>query len=418
MCVAIAEPEDLVLIYFAGHTFVNERTGGGYLALVNTSFQEPTTGIHLPSLAQSILARSRAAHLLFILDCFQTGAMENAGRTSPYDFKPLLGPMLMHISQQQGNRLFFCSCRGNEVATEKSERSLGVFVYRMIVGLCGPASDPTTGNITLQQLHAFLASALGEQHRPHLFGKEQYPLVLVGDTPMISTPQQMPPSASAFSSTPSRPQNVGSQPVESATHFVTATAQRAPQPPSMNTGQQFSSQNLETHAIKHNIEEHLATTTVRENTQGRHQASSPNQKRSGPLSFFIGTGLQIAGMVIGLVGGILLILSPGLPVSVAFGLESFGMALLCVNAARGAYRHGIVRLLVVLLLSLVTAGILGAAYKFGYTRIITEIKIDPPLLVPVLLLAAWLALAAMLPLILAIGGYIGGLILGVRRRTR
>jgi hypothetical protein len=186
----------------------------------------------------------------------------------------------------------------------------------------------------------------------------------------------------------------------------------------MNTGQQLSSQNLETHAIKHNIEEHLATTTVRENTQGRHQASSPNQKRSGPLSFFIGTGLQIAGMVIGLVGGILLILSPGLPVSVAFGLESFGMALLCVNAARGAYRHGIVRLLVVLLLSLVTAGILGAAYKFGYTRIITEIKIDPPLLVPVLLLAAWLALAAMLPLILAIGGYIGGLILGVRRRTR
>src|SRR5207248_3782442 len=32
MCVTIAEAEDLVLIYFAGHTFMNERTGEGYLA--------------------------------------------------------------------------------------------------------------------------------------------------------------------------------------------------------------------------------------------------------------------------------------------------------------------------------------------------------------------------------------------------
>jgi tetratricopeptide (TPR) repeat protein len=518
MCVTIAEPEDLVLIYFAGHTFVDERTGEGYLALVNTSSQEPMTGIHLPSLAQSILARSRAAHLLFVLDCFQTGQIWNAYRTSPYDFKPFLGSTLMHISQQPGNRLFFCSCRGNETATEVGERSLGLFMYRMIVGLCGPASDPSTGRITLQQLHAFLASALGEQQRPHLFGKEQYSLVLVGDMPLTFTPPQMPPPTDASSSTPFVPQaqhNASGRPGESVKRFTTATAQRMPQPSSMNAEQQgklllnqaqqlvqmqnqvealhtveqglqfipqdiaaltlkcqllgslgrfqealtlveqlvqldphkaltwsmraallsnlgqyqpalaainhsleIDPQNPETQAIKNNIEEHLAAAALRESKPEQRQISSPNKKQGGPLSFFIGVGLQIAGMGIGLVGAILLILSPGLPIGVALGLESFGLALLCVNAARGAYRYGILRLVMVLLLCLVAGGILGAAYKFGYTRLIAEIIAHPSIFVPVLFLGAWLAVAATLPLVLAIGGYIGGLALGVRRRGR
>ncbi len=518
MCVTIAEPEDLVLIYFAGHAFVNERTGESYLALVNTSSQEPTTGIHLPSLAQSILARSRATHLLFILDCFQTGQLWNAHRTSSYDFKPFLGATLLHISQQRGNRLFFCSCRGNETAPEEGERGLGLFMYRMIVGLCGPAGDPATGNITLQQLHTFLVSILSEQQRPHLFGKEEYPLVLVGDMPLAFTPPQMSPSTAASFSVPSVPQtqqHASGQLGESGKSFTTATAQRMPQPSSMNAEQQgklllnqaqqlvqvqnqgealrvveqalqfvpqdvaaltlkcqilgtlgrfqealtlveqlvqldphkaltwsmraalltnigqyqpalaainrsleLDPQNPETHAVKKNIEEHLAMVVVRESTQRQPQTSSPGKKRGGPLSFFIGVGLQIAGMLIGLVGGVLLILSPGLPIGVALGLESFGIALLCVNAARGAYRHGFLRLLVVLLLCLVAVGILGVSYQFGYKQLIAEIIAHPSIFVPVLFLVAWLAVAATLPFVLAIGGYIGGLVLGVRRRGR
>lgn len=526
MCITIAEPGDLVLVYFAGHAFVDERTGEGYLALVNTHAQEPTTGIHLTSRAHSILARSRATHLLFILDCFQTGQFWSTGRTSPYDFKPLLAPTLVYISQQQGNRLFFCSCRGNETAPEMGERNLGLFMYRMVVGLTGPASDPVTGNVTLQQLHVFLANALGEQQRPHLFGKEQYPLVLVGDMPSISTPLQASPSVSSFSSTPSAQdaqQNVGVQPVDLPVRSATATAQLSPQPSSRNAREQLSleqqrqqqckllldqaqqlmqnpaealnvveqvlqiapqdvvaltlkcqilgtlgrfqdalavveqlvqldpnkaltwsmravlltnigqyqaalaavkrsleldPQSSETHAIKSNIEEHLATATVTESAQGRHQAGSPGKERGGTLSFFIGVALQIAGMVMGIVGGVLPIISPNLPVGVALGLESFGIALLCVNAARGAYRHGILRLLVVLLACLVTVGILGVVYKFGYARLIAEIVAHPPLLVPVFFAVAWLLVAAVMPFVLAVGGYIVGLVLGVRGRGR
>jgi hypothetical protein len=128
--------------------------------------------------------------------------------------------------------------------------------------------------------------------------------------------------------------------------------------------------------------------------------------------------LQVAGIILGLAGSGLLITSPTLPAGVALALASFGMALLCVNGARGAYRHGILRLLVTLLMCLLTVGILGAIYKLAYNRLLTAIIAHPPLFVSVLFLALWLSLAAILPLVLATGGYIGGLLLGVRRRMK
>src|SRR2546426_4680427 len=54
-CIQMAEPGDLVLVYFAGHAFLNESTGDGYLALATTRYQQPETGIHLFSLAQQAM---------------------------------------------------------------------------------------------------------------------------------------------------------------------------------------------------------------------------------------------------------------------------------------------------------------------------------------------------------------------------
>src|SRR5439155_729703 len=58
------------------------------------------------------------------------------------------------------------------------------------VGLCGPASETSTGNITLPKLHAYLLNVLGEQHRPQLFGQQQPPLILVGE-PSFPAVQQV-----------------------------------------------------------------------------------------------------------------------------------------------------------------------------------------------------------------------------------
>jgi len=192
VCVNVAEPGDLVFIYFGGHAFVDEASGDGYLALANTRYEQPATGMHLMSLVRHALVGSRAAQIVLILDCFQTGPIWSMRRTSPFDFKPLLGPTLQSGLQQTQGRVLYCSCRGNEYTPEAGVKKLGTLLYRMILGLSGRTADPTSGQITLQQLHTYLSSSLDQQHQPQLFGWDQRPIVLVGDMPSFAplSPQE------------------------------------------------------------------------------------------------------------------------------------------------------------------------------------------------------------------------------------
>jgi hypothetical protein len=55
-------------------------------------------------------------------------------------------------------------------------------------------------------------------------------------------------------------------------------------------------------------------------------------------------------------------------------------------------------------------------YKFKYASIVQAIIDHPPLMTAFLFLALWLVVAAAVPLLLSIGGWIAGLIRGVRRK--
>ncbi len=188
LCVNVADPGDLVFLYLAGHTFLSETNGDGYLAFTNTHYQQSATGLPLQSLVRQAILRSHAAQITLVLDCFQTGPAWSTQRSSPFDFKPLLDPTLHNALQQTQGRLLYCSCRGNQYAPEVGEKNLGKLVYHMIVGLSGPAADPVSGQTTLQNLHAFLSSSLDEQHQPQVFGQEQRPIVLVGNMPHLASP--------------------------------------------------------------------------------------------------------------------------------------------------------------------------------------------------------------------------------------
>ena len=127
-------------------------------------------------------------------------------------------------------------------------------------------------------------------------------------------------------------------------------------------------------------------------------------------------GVQILAFIIGIVGASILVLQPHIPIIVAFLLESIGLATLCVTAARGAYLYGLGRLLFTIVLCLLAAGILGGLYKFGYKWLVLKVEAFPPLIVPVIFLGFWLIAAAVAPLLVGLGGFIGGLAFGVRRR--
>ncbi|MBV9256644.1 MAG: caspase family protein [Ktedonobacteraceae bacterium] len=211
MCLTLAEPDDLVLLYFAGHAFLDERGGDGFLALSNTQYGNPTTGLHLLSFAHQVMNRCRAAHILVILDCFQTGSAWQMRRSSLYDVRPLIGSTLLNMLQRQGNRIFLCSCRGNAGAPEVGERSLGLFMHRSIIGLSGAARDASTGQVRMQNLYAYLSNILGEQQSPKLFGEERIPLILVGDVPSTSPlqGQSSPPAPFNNSATSGLQRNTG-----------------------------------------------------------------------------------------------------------------------------------------------------------------------------------------------------------------
>ncbi len=533
-CLQVAEATDLVMIYFAGHTFIDERSGEGYLALSNTRYQQPSTALHLSSFIMQIMARSQAAHILLILDAFQTGPTWTARRTSPFDFRPLLGDKLMNSLQQQGNRFLLCTCRGNEMVPETGENQLGHFAHRMIVGLCGPAGD-NSGPITLQQLHSYLYGTLGPQQQPHMFGRVQSPSILIGDMPAPQSPSTPAPESSSQSfsrnnayAAPSAQPFAPANSQVSPTMRPTATAQLSPQPPASpnsdlypnttglhyqqqqipqlleqvqqcmlsqnymealnyiervlqidpnntsaltlksqllgsmgrfqealaavdqlgqanpnnplawsmravllsNTGQyqaalaaverslQFNPNDPETLAIKTNIlaalNETPASKQAPPSTALKHLPG--NEKTGGPVSFLVGAALQIGGFLAGTVGMALPVLKPTIPIFAGFALASFGLAALCVNAFRGAYRHGFTRILLTLFVCLLSGGILAIAYKFGYTPMVdmvtapTAVATHPPMIVSVILFAGWLIAAATIPLLLAIVGFISRLI--------
>jgi Flp pilus assembly protein TadD len=536
LCVNMAEPGDLVFIYFAGHTFLDEVNGEGYLALSNTRYQQPTTGIHLPMLARQSMGRSQASQVVFIFDCFQTGQSWSRRRLSPYDCRPLIGPTVLNALQQTSDRLILCSCRGNEFAPEARGKNLGVFAYRMIVGLCGPASDPTSKQVTLQRLDTFLFNSLGEQHRPQLFGQERTPVVLVGDmtaaplatqqnSQLTQTPGGQSPAASSSAVPPSPAgQNAATGVLtDQAPQSAIATAQMSPttsgqltlsaaeqqcalllrqarrliqlQNPveafecveqalqiapnnvqalmfkgqllgtagrfqealnaveqvlkldtnnalawSMraallsNTGQfqlalqavehslELDPNNPETYSIKTSIMGQLAAMQSYSNSKKIRVSAPP--ERSGAASFFTGMGIQIVGLALGIVGAGLPILQPRLPFILALALQSLGLAILCINAARGSFLYGFARFLPTLLTSgiiaatLAAGAILGGVNKIGTGRVYTMILHKPVLLVPLLFLGIWLAAAAALPLLLGFFSFMAGLIAGVRRRKR
>ena len=529
LCLSVAQPDDLVLIYIASHAFLNENSDDGFLALSDTSYRNPGTGLHLPSLAQKILTTSRAAQIVFVLDAFQTGQGWNSRQNSPYDMQPLLGPALLNGLQQQRDRIILSSCRGNTFSAEVGERGLGLFMYRMIVGLSGGAVEPLTGNITLQTLYAYLTNNLVMQQRPQVFGQAPNPIVLVGDT----SPRQQVPQTPRSSETPvyaTSPQMPQEAIVHQGGYHATATAQVTPssqqqlrttsghlrsteveqhrqqqsaylldqalqqlhmqngeealrltnqalqitpgessaltlkgqilgtmnrfpealavveqlrqQEPTnalawsmgavllTNTGRhqealaaierslELDASNPESYAIKTNIMSSIAIDQNRSKKLPQNDLIASEKMRSSPMSFFIGMIVQLVGLLLGVGGGILPIVRPTLPIALSFALEGLGLAILCVNAARGAYLYGFLRVLVTFLFSIITAAILGVSigYRPAYRQIIFELQAHAMLLQPLVFLGGWLILAAALPLVLAIIGWISGLIAGVRRR--
>ena len=528
LCIHAAEQEDLIFIYLAGHAFIDDATGEGYLAGSNTIYSQPRSALSLSGLARQALGLSRAAQVILMLDCFQTGFAWNQRRAAPFDFQPLIGPALQQVLQQNQGRIVYCTCRGNDMIPEAGEKGLGAALYRTIVGLSGPVKDPTTGQITLQQLYSYTISTSDPQHQPQIFGQEARPIVLVGELPVFSpavssfSPARIPASSTGqftfqgvgesgpLVEEPARytgvattdqlapptttsgqlslsvmelnrqqqsmkliqqaRQAISMQNIADALGLVEQVLQMNPtyvdaltlkgqilgstgrfqealatveqilqiDPNNalawslqaallMNTGRPaeasaaiersltLNPQNPEAQAIRESIQANLMRPS---NDAWQLAASTPQSAatRESAKSFLLSAVLQILALLIGSAGATLLVLQPHVPIIAGFILESLSLGLLCTLAARGAFLYGALRFCFTILLCLISVGALAAIYKLGYNRLVAKVVAFPPLIVPVLFLAFWLIAAAVLPLLSAVGGFISGVLLGVRKK--
>lgn len=528
ICLTKAEAGDVILLYFAGHAFIDERSGEGYIALTNSRYQDTNTSLSLLSFAQHVMARSPAAQILCVVDCFQTGQIWNMRRTSTFDAKPLLGPTVLNMLQAQPNRLLMTSCRGNDYAPEVGERGLGLLMHSMVIGLTGPATDAVSGQVTLQNLHSYLFNTLGEQQRPQLFGQPQIPFVMVGELPdstatsafvdpqpvgtagagVPPTPifhptlpgkqatgnllkQTAAPFASTGTLTP-QPGNVPQSPglpdptqqqdilqqaqqsyqeqnYEKAFDLVEQALRIAPQDKdalilkgqllgtagrynearqtvelllkvdpnnamgwsmravvlsnqghykpaleSIERSLELDAQNPESYAIKNSITESMALGE----SQARGSASTgkfklPAKRTSTGKACLGGLGLNILGILMGGIGFALLSVA-SIPYPVGLVVASLGLAVLVVNATRGAFRYGICFLLLTVLIT-----VLGLAGLFGLykksTVLFDQLSIHPSLLRPITFILLWLIAALTLPLIGSLGGLISRAVAGGKK---
>ncbi len=172
LCLVRAQPDDLVLVYFAGYALIDGATLDGYLVFRTTFADRPATGLHVPTLIGHYLNDSRAGNILTILDISHSGKGWRPRKNEP-DSTLLFGDSLLDLPRTKG-RVILTSSRKSEVSKDQMEQGHGMFMGRLLDALEGAAANPRTGRVTLGTLYDYLDEHMARDlpQYPQKFGYE------------------------------------------------------------------------------------------------------------------------------------------------------------------------------------------------------------------------------------------------------
>jgi len=165
------QPEDMVLIFLAGHGVQDTTNPDNYFFLAHDSQVGNLGGTAIPmwDLGNVMDYTIRAQRILIFADTCHSGAA--LGRGGPNDGKNLnfFNKYLEVLARKKG-RLVMTASQAHESSLETTKLAHGVFTHSILLGLAGAADDnPADGVVTAGELVDYIqakvpAETEGEQH--------------------------------------------------------------------------------------------------------------------------------------------------------------------------------------------------------------------------------------------------------------
>lgn len=168
---AAAQPEDLVLIFLAGHGVQDTVNPDNFFFLAHDSEARNLGGTAIPmwELGHVMGHDIRSRRILVFADTCHSGAVLGPGGRSGGENLNFFNKYLEVLAQQKG-RLVVTASQAHEYSLEKDNLAHGVFTHSILRGLGGLADDnPADGVITAGELVDYVRVAVpeeteGEQH--------------------------------------------------------------------------------------------------------------------------------------------------------------------------------------------------------------------------------------------------------------
>jgi hypothetical protein len=152
-------PNDLVLVYFAGHG--REVKGSVYLAPKDSTLNSiHTTGIPLKAL-HDMIENCKAAQKVLVLDACHSGAGRDVATMTPA-FRSAL---------DSGHGTYtIASCDSNQLSHEWTDQQHGVFTHYLVEAIQAGARPEDDGRLTLDSIYEWASTRIRQwcaEHRVH-----------------------------------------------------------------------------------------------------------------------------------------------------------------------------------------------------------------------------------------------------------
>lgn len=172
-----AGPDDMVIIYYAGHGGPEvdaQNLDGDGLEKYLLSWEADPENLYGTSFSMNeianIFGRLQADRVIFIADACYSGA--SGGRTVLSGRRATISDSFLDRLGSSGRgRVIMSASSANEPSQERSDLGHGVFTYYLLEGLRGPADSNRDGAITFDEAYDYVARTV-----PEATGQTQHPV--------------------------------------------------------------------------------------------------------------------------------------------------------------------------------------------------------------------------------------------------